>query len=332
MEQDGNFKYFTGQETMQFAFVPVPMALLRDTRYENLSSDAKLLYALLLNRMNLSRKNQWFDEENRVFICYSIEDIAADLHCGRNKAIKALQELDTERGIGLVEKNRRGQGKGSILYVKNFYTEEGEEQKFTNQTSEENEGDSEVYISNFKRFTNQTSRSPKGKLLEVPNHDSKNNKNNNINVINNDSNPIISAGAGAPVADKPIGCDIDEMVAYSEIIKENIEYDALMERYPYEQKLVEGIFELILETVLVKGDTVLIESNQYPRELVKSKFLKLDFTHIEYVMGCFKSNTTKVNNIKKYLLATLFNAPSTIDGYYQAEVNHDFPQYASSSY
>ena len=100
MEQDGNFKYFTGQETMQFAFVPIPMALLRDTRYENLSSDAKLLYALLLNRMNLSRKNQWFDEENRVFICYSIEDIAADLHCGRNKAIKALQELDTERGIG----------------------------------------------------------------------------------------------------------------------------------------------------------------------------------------------------------------------------------------
>ena len=96
MEQNGDFKYFTGQETMQFAFIPVPMAQLSDPRYENLSSDAKLLYALLLNRMNLSRKNGWFDEENRVFIYYSIEDIAADLHCGRNKAIKALQELDTE--------------------------------------------------------------------------------------------------------------------------------------------------------------------------------------------------------------------------------------------
>lgn len=116
MEQNGDFKYFTGQETMQFAFIPVPMTLLSDPRYENLSSDAKLLYALLLNRMNLSRKNGWFDEENRVFIYYSIEDIAADLHCGRNKAIKALQELDTEKGIGLVEKNRRGQGKGEIYY------------------------------------------------------------------------------------------------------------------------------------------------------------------------------------------------------------------------
>ena len=68
MEQNGDFKYFTGQETMQFAFIPVPMALLSDPRYEKLSSDAKLLYALLLNRMNLSRKNGWFDEEKRVFI------------------------------------------------------------------------------------------------------------------------------------------------------------------------------------------------------------------------------------------------------------------------
>ena len=188
MEQNGDFKYFTGQETMQFAFIPVPMALLSDPRYENLSSDAKLLYALLLNRMNLSRKNGWFDEENRVFIYYSIEDIAADLHCGRNKAIKALQELDTEKGIGLVEKNRRGQGKGSILYVKNFFTEECEEQKFTNQTSEQNEGDSEVYISNFKKFKKQTSKSPKSKLLEVRNEDSRNININNTNVINNISN------------------------------------------------------------------------------------------------------------------------------------------------
>ena len=216
--------------------------------------------------------------------------------------------------------------------MKNFFTEECEEQKFTNQTSEQNEGDSEVYISNFKKFKKQTSKSPKIKLLEVPNQDSKNNKYNNTNGINNDSNQILSAGTSTPIVDKSMGCDIDEMAAYSEIIKENIEYEALMERYPYERKLVEGIFQLILETVLIKGETILIASNLYPRELVKSKFLKLDFNHIEYAIGCFKRNTTKVNNIKKYLLATLFNAPSTIDGYYQAEVNHDFPQYASSRY
>ena len=169
-----------------------------------------------------------------------------------------MQELDTEKGIGLVEKNRRGQGKGSILYVKNFFTEECEEQKFTNQTSEQNEGDSEVYISNFMKFKKQTSKSPKIKLLEVPNQDSKNNKYNNTNGINNDSNQILSAGTCTPIVDKSMGCDIDEMAAYSEIIKENIEYDALMERYPYERKLVEGIFQLILETVLIKGETMML--------------------------------------------------------------------------
>lgn len=184
----------------------------------------------------------------------------------------------------------------------------------------------------IQKFTFQTSKSPKSKLLEVRNEDSINNNINNTNVINNDSNLIISAGTSTVPVDKPMRYDIDEMAAYSEIIKENIGYDALLECYPYEQKLVEGIFQLILETVLIKGETILIASNQYPRELVKSKFLKLDFSHIEYAIGCFKSNTTKVNNIKKYLLATLFNAPSTIDGYYQAEVNHDFSQYASSRY
>lgn len=126
-----------------------------------------------------------------------------------------------------------------------------------------------------------------------------------------------------------MGSDIDEMTAYTEIIKENIEYKSLLERYPYEQELVQGILDLILETVLNKSETILIASNQYPRELVKSKFLKLNYFHIEYVMECLSKNTTKVVNIKKYLMATLFNAPSTIDGYYKAAVNHDMPAFAA---
>ena len=91
--------------------------------------------------------------------------------------------------------------------------------------------------------------------------------------------------------------------------------------------LVQGIYELILEMVLCKNEYVVIASSSYPAELVKSKFLKLDYSHVEYVLGCFQSNTTKVKNIKKYLLAALFNASSTISGYYRAEVNHDMPQF-----
>ena len=113
-----------------------------------------------------------------------------------------------------------------------------------------------------------------------------------------------------------------------ELIKDNIDYDSLMAVYPLEQKLIDGIYDLIVETVLCKNDRVLIASNWYPVELVKSKFLKLTYQHIEYVMECMRKNTTKVVNIKKYMLAALFNAPTTIDGYYRAEVNHDMPQFA----
>lgn len=129
------------------------------------------------------------------------------------------------------------------------------------------------------------------------------------------SNPIISLqGETAPA--QAMGCDTDEMTAYTEIIKDNIEYKSLLERYPYEQELAQGILDLILETVLNKSETILISSNQYPRELVKSKFLKLNYFHIEYVMECLSKNTTKVVNIKKYLMAT-FNSesPGTLGGY-----------------
>ena len=80
---------------------------------------------------------------------------------------------------------------------------------------------------------------------------------------------------------------------------------------------------MIVETVLCEGKYILIAKNQYPVQLVKSKFMKLNFSHIEYVINCFKKNTTEIRNIKKYLLAALFNAPSTIDSYYKAAVNHD---------
>lgn len=113
-----------------------------------------------------------------------------------------------------------------------------------------------------------------------------------------------------------------------EIIKENIEYDSLLLAHPYDQEMVEGIFDLILETVLSKNGEITISGDVYLKNLVKSKFLKLNYSHVEYVINCLGKNTTKVRNIKSYLLASLFNAGSTISSYYRAEVNHDMPQYA----
>ena len=117
--------YYYGIEAEQFSFYRVPRLLIKDERFKKLSSDAKLLYGLMLDRMSLSIKNKWFDDNNRAYIIYTISSIMEDLGCGKEKAVKVLAELDNTKGIGLVEKVRRGLGKPDIIYVKNFASSEG---------------------------------------------------------------------------------------------------------------------------------------------------------------------------------------------------------------
>lgn len=307
------FKYFYGKEADTFSFFKVPKLLFTDEYFKDLSIEAKVLYGLLLDRMSLSLKNEWFDADGKAYIYFSIEEIGELLGCGKNKAVKSLQELDTETGIGLIEKCKKGQGKATRIYVKNFVLEV-------------EEAVPEVYKSNSTEnheFTNGDSSLPKSKMLEVYQEGA--NKTNIINTdfSNTESNLILS--------DDGMGRDWnDEYIAYSRYIREALELDFLIKRSPLDRELLEGIYDLILETVVSKNESVVIASNRYPTELVKSKFLKLNSSHVEYVMDCLRSNTTKVRNIKKYLLAALFNAPTTISGYYSAQVNYDFPQFAKA--
>ena len=110
---------------------------------------------------------------------------------------------------------------------------------------------------------------------------------------------------------------------YRDIIKDNIEYDILIQDPKMDKDRLNEIVDLMLETVCTARKTIRIAGDDYPAELVKSKFLKLNSSHIEFVLDCMRENTTKVRNIKQYLKAVLFNAPSTIDSYYTALVNHD---------
>ena len=104
-----NFEYFYGGEAEQFTFFRIPKVLFSDKRFQNMSTDAKLLYSLMLDRMSLSVKNRWFDEENRVYIIYTLDDIIDDFGCARQKAAKLLDELD--KNVGLIERKRQGLGK-----------------------------------------------------------------------------------------------------------------------------------------------------------------------------------------------------------------------------
>ena len=304
MEKKMTFNYFYGTEADQFSFYRIPKALFTDSYFKDLSSDAKILYGLMLDRMSLSIKNQWFDDKNRAYIYFSIEDIMELLNCGRNKAIKSMRELDDETGIGLIEKRRQGFGKVNVIYVKTFMPEKTDEkkfgeglEKFKKQTSVENEEPAEVYNLNFMKSQNQTSRSPENKLQEVYISNPNNTNLSDTEMNDNKSNHIIS---------------VDEKRFDSDNRSEDM-------------RQVDEIVNLIVETVMCKNDKILIASNWYPASLVKKKFLMLTYSHIEYVLHCMSGNTTKVKNIKKYLLAALFNAPSTMNGYYQAEVNHDMP-------
>mgnify|MGYP005964544369 CR=1 FL=1 len=306
MEKKMTFNYFYGTEADQFSFYRIPKALFTDSYFKDLSSDAKILYGLMLDRMSLSIKNQWFDDKNRAYIYFSIEDIMELLNCGRNKAIKSMRELDDETGIGLIEKRRQGFGKVNVIYVKTFMPEKTDEKKFGEE---------------LKKFKKQTSRSLKNKLQEVYISNPNNTNLSYTEMNDNKSNPIIS------VDEKRFDSDnrSEDYQAYEKLVKETIDYESLEVTHHDDMRQVDEIVNLIVETVMCKNDKILIASNWYPASLVKKKFLMLTYSHIEYVLHCMRGNTTKVKNIKKYLLAALFNAPSTMNGYYQAEVNHDMP-------
>lgn len=112
--------YFYGHEAEQYSFYRIPKQLISDSRFRNASTDAKLLYGLMLDRMGLSMKNGWLDEQGRVYIFFVLDEIQDLLQCGHEKAVKLLAELDSEKGIGLIERVKQGQGKPTIIYVKQF--------------------------------------------------------------------------------------------------------------------------------------------------------------------------------------------------------------------
>lgn len=280
MEDRLTLSYFYGKEADQYSFYKIPKLLFTDEHFKKVSVEAKVLYGLMLDRMSLSVKNQWLDGEGRAYIYYSLEDIMDALGCSNKKAITIMKELDAEAGIGLIEKKRQGQGKPTMIYVKQFVIRDVQECK--NDTSEEKMTIPEVKKLHVLKCKNDTSRSEEITCLEVKKiHTNKNNI-NNTELSNTESNLILSENDG-------MGSEVE---AYTELIKENLEWDLFREYYPYEQELLDGIFDLILETVLCKSESIVIASNRYPTAVVKSKFLKLNSSHIEYVIDCFKANIT----------------------------------------
>lgn len=142
---------------------------------------------------------------------------------------------------------------------------------------------------------------------------------NTHSILSDDTRPSVLAALEA----KRIETDYRDMDVYREIIKENICYDYLLSDFPYDHDRLEEILELLVETVCSTKKYIRVAGSDYPAEVVRSRLLKLDMEHIKFVFDCLKENTTKIRNIKQYLLTTLYNAPTTIGNYYSALVQHD---------
>ncbi len=251
--------------------------------------------------MNLSAKNGWQDKDGKVYIIFTIEDIMDAMGCADQKAGKLLFEL--EKKCGLIERKRQGLGKPNLIYVKNFIA-----------SSE----------SRFKKRENHDSGAVKITDQESLKSRSNNTENSDTDFSDTDSFPFTSFRRDHGREAKGNEAALREW--YRELIAENIAYDALLTDYPYEQDTLEEILELLVDVVCTTKSSVRISGDDKPAEVVRSQFLKLNSEHIRFVVGGLKENTTRIRNMRQYLLATLYNAPLTIGNYYRSLVSHDMSE------
>ena len=280
--------YFYGQAGKLFSFYRIPKALFQEQRFQNLSTDAKTLYGILLDRMSLSVKNEWFDKQGRVFIIFTIEDVKRSLCCADNKATKLLRELEN---FGLIERKRRGLGKPSLVYVKNFSAESSKE-SVKNRDNDDSCGSKiacqdPVKSRGIKKKENKTEM-------------------NNTNLILSDES---------------------EKMKNRELLEEyfshSLEMDLLLRLYPDDEDTLYQIVNLLVDTCATNRKLLHIAGDDKPAEVVRSRFMKLNADHIRFVLKCLAENSSPIRNMKQYLLASLYNAPTTMQLSYQNQTNHD---------
>ncbi len=280
--------YFYGQAGELFSFFRIPKALFQEQQFQDLSTDAKTLYGILLDRMSLSVKNEWFDKKGRVFIIFTIEDVKRTLRCADNKATRLLRELEE---FGLIERKRRGQGKPCLVYVKNFSAESSKE-SVKNRDNDDSCGSKiacqdPVKSRGIKKKENKTEM-------------------NNTNLILSDES---------------------EKMKNHELLEEyfshSLEIDLLLRLYPDDEDTLYQIVDLLVDTCATKRKMLHIAGDDKPAEVVRSRFMKLNADHICFVLKCLAENSSPIRNMKQYLLASLYNAPTTMQLSYQNQTNHD---------
>ena len=276
--------YFYGQSGELFSYFRIPKALFQDSRFRQLSTDARTLYGILLDRMSLSAKNGWLDEQGRVYIIYTVREVQESLCCAEHKAVKLFRELEQ---ADLIERKRRGLGRPSLIFVKNFST-----------------GVSKMHPLNC---ANGNSGAVQNAVQEQPKPQC--NKTDKNKTERNKPDPINSGNIREQL----------EVYFY-----QALEVELLLRLHPDDEDTIYQIVDLLVDTCATKRKMLRIAGDDKPAEVVRSRLKKLNADHIRFVLGCLAETTAPVRNMKQYLLASLYNAPTIMNLYYQNKTNHDF--------
>ena len=280
--------YFYGQAGELFSFYLIPKALFQEQRFQSLSTDAKTLYGILLDRISLSAKNGWLDEQNRVFIIFTIEDVKRSLCCADNKATKLLRELEE---FGLIERKRRGLGRPSLVYVKNF-SADSSKTRFQNRENHESGGFKSASQDPAKPRCNKTDKN---------------------NTEMNETYPFNSEETDG----------MSQREQLEKYFSQSLEVELLLRLCPDDEDIIYQIVDLLVDTCATKRKMLRIAGDDRPAEVVRSRFMKLNADHIKFVLKCLAENSSPIRNMKQYLLASLYNAPTTMQLSYQNQTNHD---------
>lgn len=322
------FDYYYGAEADQFSFFRIPKSLFKDKRFMNISTDAKVLYGMMLDRMSLSRRNNWIDEQNRVYIIYTLSDIMEDLNCGKDKGVHLIAELD-ERGIGLIERRKQGFGKPAIIYVKNFIScmESEENEKDDVPFGEENGGTVQGEFNNMflekdklkshqsleNSGFHQTSEKPKSLGAECRSQDFGKTEVNNTYINKTDINKTNMSDTyiAPPLTPPPEEVIEDDRMKewIYEYVKQSIEFDKCVAavKTEKEQKQVEFLLDLICDVIAHPRGQIRIGGALLPYEKVRKRFCLLS---AEEVINVVRSMQTVANiqNPSAYALTALYNA------------------------
>ena len=259
------FDYFYGRGTEQYAFYQVPKILITDDQFADITTDAKLLYSLMLDRSSLSAKNGWLDKEGKVYIFYTLEQIMTDMHCANQKATKLLKELETK---GLIERKKRGQGKVTRIYVRDF------------ATGLHGDGNGERQIETHENHDSQTHENRESRDVKITSPDSWKSCTNNTHINNTDmrkTDPINLSAESANPGEKVVRMDDPMRIRkqYEDYLREKLRIDVLIQNNPCDVGRINEIFNLMLDVLCSTAKTIRISGDDKPIDVVRAQFMKI---------------------------------------------------------